>query len=80
MDRNLAMEFVRATEAAAISSGRWMGRGDEKAADKAAVEAMRKMFSTISVKGTVVIGEEHKALFIETGATQDQPLQGAVHA
>jgi len=51
------MEFVRATEAAALSSARFMGRGDEKAADKAAVEAMRKMFSIISIKGTVVIGE-----------------------
>jgi len=57
VDRNLAMEFVRATEAAALSSARFMGRGDEKKADKAAVEAMRKMFSSISVKGTVVIGE-----------------------
>jgi fructose-1,6-bisphosphatase II len=57
MDRNLALEFVRATEAAAISSGRWMGRGDEKKADKAAVEAMRKMFASVSIQGTVVIGE-----------------------
>lgn len=57
MDRNLALEFVRATEAAALSAGRWMGRGDEKAADKAAVEAMRRTFSGISIKGTVVIGE-----------------------
>ena len=57
MDRNLALEFVRATEAAALSSGRWMGRGNEKKADKAAVEAMRKMFASVSIKGTVVIGE-----------------------
>jgi len=57
VDRNLALEFVRATEAAALSSARWMGRGDEKSADKAAVEAMRKMFSSISINGTVVIGE-----------------------
>ena len=57
MDRNLALEFVRATEAAALSSARWMGKGDEKKADKAAVEAMRKTFSSISIKGTVVIGE-----------------------
>jgi len=57
VDRNLAMEFVRATEAAALSSARFMGRGDEKAADNAAVEAMRKVFASISIKGTVVIGE-----------------------
>ncbi len=57
MDRNLALEFVRATEYAAISAGRWMGRGSEKAADKAAVEAMRARFSDISIKGTIVIGE-----------------------
>ena len=57
MDRNLALEFVRATEAAALSSAKWMGRGDEKAADHAAVEAMRRMFSSISIKGTIVIGE-----------------------
>lgn len=57
MDRNLALEFVRATEAAAISSGKWMGKGNEKEADNAAVEAMRKTFSNISIKGTVVIGE-----------------------
>jgi len=57
VDRNLALEFVRATEAAALSSARWMGRGNEKEADKAAVEAMRKVFSNISINGTVVIGE-----------------------
>ena len=47
MDRNYALEFVRVTEMAAIESARWMGRGDEKAADQAAVTAMRKMFNTI---------------------------------
>lgn len=57
MDRNLALEFVRATEAAALSAGRLVGKGDEKAADKAAVEAMRRTFADISIKGTVVIGE-----------------------
>lgn len=57
MDRNLALEFVRATEAAALSAGRLVGKGDEKAADKAAVEAMRRMFADISIQGTVVIGE-----------------------
>src|SRR3989344_4810877 len=57
MDRNYAMEFVRVTEAAAIASARWMGKGDEKAADQAAVTAMRKGFSTIDFRGRVVIGE-----------------------
>lgn len=51
------MEFVRVTEAAALESARWMGRGDEKAADHAAVEAMRKMLNSIEFDGTVVIGE-----------------------
>src|SRR4051812_36860189 len=57
MDRNFAMEFVRVTEAAALSSARLMGRGDEKAADHAAVEAMRKMLHSIQFEGRVVIGE-----------------------
>ncbi|MBY0553513.1 class II fructose-bisphosphatase [bacterium] len=57
MDRNLALEFVRITEAAALASAKWMGRGDEKAADQAAVDAMRKAFDTVSIDGTVVIGE-----------------------
>ncbi len=57
MDRNFAMEFVRVTEAAALESARLMGRGDEKAADHAAVEAMRKMLNSIQFDGTVVIGE-----------------------
>ena len=57
MDRNLALEFVRITEAAALSSSRWMGRGDEKAADQAAVDAMRKAFDKLRIDGTVVIGE-----------------------
>lgn len=57
MDRNLAMELVRVTEAAALASARFMGRGDEAAADMAAIEAMRKAFGVIAVDGTVVIGE-----------------------
>ena len=57
MDRNFALEFVRVTEAAALESARLMGRGDEKAADHAAVEAMRKMLNSIQFDGTVVIGE-----------------------
>lgn len=57
MDRNLALEFVRVTEAAAVASARWMGRGQEKAADQAAVDAMRRAFDGLSINGRVVIGE-----------------------
>lgn len=57
MDRNYALEFIRVTEAAAIASARLMGRGDEKAADQAAVTAMRGMFNSIDFDGRVVIGE-----------------------
>lgn len=57
MDRNLAMELVRVTEAAALASARFMGRGDEAAADMAAIEAMKKAFGVIAIDGTVVIGE-----------------------
>src|SRR5881296_739587 len=57
MDRNLALEFVRVTEAAAIACARWMGRGDAKGADQAAVDAMRKAFDSVRIDGTVVIGE-----------------------
>jgi fructose-1,6-bisphosphatase II len=56
-DRNLALEFVRITEAAALSSARLMGRGDRKLADHVAVEAMRRSFDHIDIRGTVVIGE-----------------------
>lgn len=57
MDRELALEFVRVTEAAALACGRWMGRGDKIAADQAAVDAMRAAFDSVSISGTVVIGE-----------------------
>lgn len=57
MDRNFALEFVRVSEAAALASARLMGRGQEKAADHAAVEAMRRAFDTINFSGTVKIGE-----------------------
>ncbi|KAF0196356.1 MAG: fructose-1 6-bisphosphatase II [Bacillota bacterium] len=57
MERELALEFVRVTEAAAIASGRLMGRGQKEAADAAAVDAMRAMLDTVQIKGTVVIGE-----------------------
>lgn len=57
MERNLALEVVRVTEAAALASARFMGRGDETAADQAAIEAMRKAFDAIAINGMVVIGE-----------------------
>jgi fructose-1,6-bisphosphatase II / sedoheptulose-1,7-bisphosphatase len=57
MDRNLALEAVRVTEAAALSASRLMGRGDEKAADQAAVDAMRHALNGLTIDGTVVIGE-----------------------
>ena len=60
MDRNLALEFVRVTEAAAIASAQWVGRGEKKKADGAAVEEMRKRFNQVAFKGTVVIGEGEK--------------------
>ena len=57
MDRNLALEAVRVTEAAALAASKLMGRGDEKMADQAAVDAMRTSLNALSIDGTVVIGE-----------------------
>src|SRR6202047_2046761 len=57
MDRNLALEAVRVTEAAALSASRLMGRGDEKSADQAAVDAMRQALNGLAIDGTIVIGE-----------------------
>ncbi|HVF21139.1 MAG TPA: class II fructose-bisphosphatase [Mycobacteriales bacterium] len=59
-DRNLALELVRVTEAAAMAAGRWVGRGDKNGADRAAVDAMRTMISSVSMHGIVVIGEGEK--------------------
>ncbi len=59
-DRNLALELVRVTEAAAMAAGRWVGRGDKNDADGVAVNAMRVMISSIGMQGTVVIGEGEK--------------------
>ena len=59
-DRNLALELVRVTEAAALAAGRWVGRGDKEAADQAAVDAMRLMLDTVNMAGVVVIGEGEK--------------------
>ncbi|QGU00706.1 Fructose-1,6-bisphosphatase, GlpX type [Candidatus Syntrophocurvum alkaliphilum] len=57
MERELALEFARVTEAAALAAARWVGKGNKDSADEAAVTAMRVMFDTVSVDGTVVIGE-----------------------
>jgi fructose-1,6-bisphosphatase II len=59
-DRNLAMELVRTTESAALAAARWVGRGDKNGADKAAVDAMRTVLSTIQMDGIIVIGEGEK--------------------
>jgi fructose-1,6-bisphosphatase II len=59
-DRNLALELVRVTEAAAMGAGRWIGRGDKNAADQGAVDAMRLMLDTVVMSGVVVIGEGEK--------------------
>jgi fructose-1,6-bisphosphatase II len=59
-DRNLALELVRVTEAAAMAAGRWVGRGDKNGADGVAVNAMRILISTVGMRGTVVIGEGEK--------------------
>src|ERR1700712_63935 len=66
-DRNLALELVRVTEAGALAAARWVGRGDKNGADGAAVDAMRRLVGTVSMKGVVVIGaggkEEAPMLF-----------------
>jgi fructose-1,6-bisphosphatase II len=59
-DRNLALDLVRVTEAAALAAGRWMGRGDKIAADQAAVDAMRLVLNQIEMDGVIVIGEGEK--------------------
>ncbi|HUJ64134.1 MAG TPA: fructose-bisphosphatase class II, partial [Acidimicrobiales bacterium] len=59
-ERNLAMELVRVTEAAAMAAARWMGRGDKEGADGAAVDAMRVVLAGVPMNGVVVIGEGEK--------------------
>ncbi len=59
-DRNLALELARVTEAGAMASARWVGRGDKNGADEAAVNAMRQLINTVSMRGVVVIGEGEK--------------------
>ncbi|MBX5467540.1 MAG: class II fructose-bisphosphatase [Firmicutes bacterium] len=84
MERELALEFVRVTEAAAMAAGRLLGRGDKSAADQAAVDAMRAMLDTVDIRGTVVIGEgemdEAPMLYIgETvGSGHGEPVDIAV--
>lgn len=84
MERELSLEFVRVTEAAALASGRFMGRGDKEAADQAAVDAMRSVFDTVNIDGTVVIGEgemdEAPMLFIgeQVGSGTDPCVDIAV--
>lgn len=84
MDRELALEFVRVTEAAAIQAGRLMGRGDKNGADKLAVDAMRAMLDTVDIRGTVVIGEgemdEAPMLYIgeRIGDGEGEPVDIAV--
>jgi fructose-1,6-bisphosphatase II len=60
LDRNLALDLARVTEAAALAGGRWVGRGDKEAADQAAVDAMRLVLNTVAMDGVVVIGEGEK--------------------
>ena len=59
-DRNLALELVRVTEAAAMAAGRWVGRGDKEGGDGAAVDAMRRLINSLPMRGVVVIGEGEK--------------------
>lgn len=84
MDRNFALEAVRVTEAAALAASRWMGLGDEKAADQAAVTAMRNILNTMTIDGTVVIGEGERdkapMLYIgeKVGTSGSQPIDIAL--
>src|SRR5262245_26480470 len=60
LDRNLALDLVRVTEAAAMAAGRWVGRGDKEGGDGAAVDAMRRLINSVPMRGVVVIGEGEK--------------------
>src|ERR671927_1823371 len=60
LDRNLALDLVRVTEAAAMAAGRWVGRGDKEGGDGAAVDAMRRLINSVPMRGIVVIGEGEK--------------------
>ena len=73
VDRNLALEVVRVTAAAALAASRWIGRGDKNAADGAAVEAMRKAFDTVAITGTVVTRTRATSGFASNAATTSKP-------
>src|SRR6476661_2188554 len=83
LDRVLVLEMVRVTEAAAVAASRLIGRGDEKAADHAAVEAMRAALNELELDGTVVIGEgerdEAPMLFIGERVGRGRPGPGETH-
>ena len=66
-EKNLALDIVRITEAAALASARWLGRGDKEAGDGAAVDAMRISFATLHIDGLVIIGEGDTLAAIRTG-------------
>lgn len=80
MDRNLALNLVRVTEAAALESARYLGRGDKNIADQAAVDGMRNMFDTLDIDGTVVIGEGEmdEAPMLYIGERIGNPVEGCL--
>lgn len=82
MDRNLALELVRVTEAAALACGRWVGKGEKMAADEAATEAMRRTLDSVGITGTVVIGEgemdEAPMLYIGEKVGNGQPPEADI--
>ena len=79
LGRDLALELVRVTEAAALAAGRWMGRGQKEAGDEAAVHAMRAMLRTVDIDGVVVIGEGELGCLgsLETGTGEKEDSHGA---
>lgn len=81
MDRNLVMNLARVTEAAALHSAKFLGKGDKNAADQAAVDAMRNMFETVDINGTVVIGEGEidEAPMLYIGEKIGQRNEGSLH-
>jgi len=81
MDRNLALEFIRVTEASALSAGRQLGRGSEKAADDAAIYAMKKTLDHIDINGIIIIGTEYNeslAVDKKIGTGQDRKIDLAI--
>src|SRR2546427_10428419 len=84
MDRNLGLELVRVTEAAALATARWMGRGDKNAADQAAVTAMRRGFDIVDIQGKGGIGEgerdEAPMLYIGESVGPGQGPEGGIAA